>query len=168
MATTLIGTVHKPVDAQRIIEELVSSCRCDRSHISLLTRDEAIAGLPSDALREAANHAAEATQAAGNALASLWGAGTQFVSKAVPGFGAMRAVGPFGSTLLKTGFEAGATLAKALVDAGLPQNQARDAAKALEEGAILITVHAQTESAARCAEGVLNSYGATTRPARAA
>jgi hypothetical protein len=86
----------------------------------------------------------------------------------VPGFGAMRAVGPFGSTLLKTGFEAGATLAKALVDAGLPQNQARDAAKALEEGAILITVHAQTESAARCAEGVLNSYGATTRPARAA
>jgi hypothetical protein len=168
MATTLIGTVDKPADAQRIIEELVSSCRCDRSDISLLTRDEATAGLPSDALRDAAHHAADATNAAGSALASLWGAGTQFVSKAVPGFGAMRAVGPFGSTLLKTGFEAGATLGKALVDAGLPENQARQAAKALEGGGILITVHAQTENAARCAEGILNTYGAINRQARAA
>jgi len=168
MAITLIGTVDKPVDAQRIIEELVSSCRCDRSDISLLTRDEATMGKPSDALREAANHAASATHSAGDALAALWGAGTQFMSRAVPGFGALRAVGPFGSTLLKTGFEAGATLARALVEAGIPESQARQAAQALESGGIVITVHAQTENIARCAEGVLATHGAAVQHPRAA
>ncbi|MGQ0651894.1 MAG: hypothetical protein ACT4P4_06445 [Betaproteobacteria bacterium] len=168
MVKTLIGTVDKPVDAQRIIEELVSSCRCDRSDISLITRDEAAAGKPSDALREAATHAASAAQSTGDALAALWGAGTQFMTRAVPGFGALRAIGPFGSTLLKTGFEAGATLARALVDAGLPESQARHAAQALERGGIVITVHAQTENAARCAEGVLASHGAVLQHPRAA
>jgi hypothetical protein len=168
MATTLIGTVDKPADAQRIIEELVSSCRCDRSDISLISRDEAAAGKPSDALREAATHATSAAQATGDALAALWGAGTQFMTRAVPGLGALRAIGPFGSTLLKTGFEAGATLARALVEAGLPESQARHAAQALERGGIVITVHAQTENAARCAEGVLTSHGAVLQHPRAA
>ena len=168
MATTLIGTVDKPVDAQNIIEELVSSCRCDRSHISLLTRDEAAAAKPSDAVREAADHAAKATQSAGEALAALWGAGTQFMTRAVPGFGAIKAVGPFGSTLLKTGFDAGATLAKALLDAGIPESEARRAAHALEQGGIVITVHAQSENAARCAEGVLHRHGAVVQQPRAA
>lgn len=168
MATTLIGTVDKPVDAQRIIEELVSSCRCDRSDISLLTRDEAAAAKPSDALREAATHAATAAQSAGEALAALWGAGTQFMTRAVPGFGALRAVGPFGSTLLRTGFEAGATLGKALIDAGIPESEARRAAQALERGGIVITVHAQTENTARCAAGVLSAHGAVVQQPRAA
>ena len=168
MVTTLIGTVDKPVDAQSIIEELVSSCRCDRSDISLITRDAAAGSKPSDGLREAAHHAAHATQAAGDALAALWGAGTQFMTRAVPGLGALRAVGPFGSTLLKTGFEAGASLGRALVDAGIPESEARRAAKALEEGGIVITVQARTENAARCAEGILATYGAVREQPRAA
>jgi hypothetical protein len=168
MATTLIGTVDKPVDAQTIIEELVTSCRCDRSDISLLTRDEAVGAKPSDSVREAAHHAAHATQSAGEALAALWGAGTQFATRAVPGFGALKAIGPFGSTLLKTGFEAGANLARALVDAGIPESEARHAAQALERGGIVITVHAQSENAARCAEGVLNRHGAVVKHPRAA
>ena len=41
MAQTVAGVVEKPVDAQRLIDELVRDCLCDRADISVIARDAA-------------------------------------------------------------------------------------------------------------------------------
>src|SRR5436190_21200853 len=38
MAQTIAGIVEKPVDAQRLIDELVRDCLCDRADISVIAR----------------------------------------------------------------------------------------------------------------------------------
>src|ERR687887_455923 len=113
MAKTLIGIVDKPVDAQRLIDELTTSCHCDRSDIGLMMREGA-ANDAAAAARSAVAHAADAAEAGGKAFADLWRAGANLVSRSIPGMGAVKAVGPLGASFLNASFSTAAAFTRAL------------------------------------------------------
>jgi|SRR4051812_43166680 hypothetical protein len=158
MTTTIVGAVQKPVDAQQLVDELVESCRCDRSDISVVARD---------AIRENRRHGAETVKKAleGNAEAAKtligWmSEGLEAVTRSLPGGGMIRAFGSVGAQLADAGVSTAAGLAKALVDLGVPKSEARHYGEAFEQGGIVVTVQARTDNIATCARGVMMKYGA--------
>jgi hypothetical protein len=161
MANTIAGIVEKPADAQRIIDELQSSCLCDRSDISLMHQDTAQV---SGAVKSAVDSGASAA----SSMVSAVFAGVNAVSRSLPGDGMLRAVGSFGAALANAGLDAGAGLAKALIDAGVPKNEAHQYSDAMNHGGILILVQAKTEKMAQCARQILMKNGAIEPESRAA
>lgn len=96
MRHTISGIVEKPVDAQRLIDELTTRCLADRSDISLIAQDSA--GLGAGAARAAGEVASAAGSAAATTVSSLF----DFASAAtrqVPGFGVLEAFGQLGARL---------------------------------------------------------------------
>ena len=161
MAQTIAGIVTKPADAQRIIDELQASCLCDRSDISLMHRDSAqVSG--------AVKSAVDSSAAAASSMVSAIFAGVNAASRSLPGGGVLRAVGSFGVALAHTGLDAGAGLAKALIDAGVPKAQAHQYSDALDHGGILVMVQAKTDKMAQCARTILTKNGALEPESRAA
>ena len=161
MANTIAGIVDKPADAQRIIDELQASCLCDRADISLMHRDTAQVG-------GAVKSAVDSSAAAASSMVSAIFAGVNAVSRSLPGGGVLRAVGGFGAALANAGLDAGAGLAKALVDAGVPKEQAHHYSDAMNRGGILILVQARTDKIAQCARQILMKHGALEPESRAA
>ena len=161
MRQTITGLVEKPVDAQRIIDELTSRCLADRSDITLISEEGAghASGRLSQAVQAAgqvAGAAAAATAATGNAAIDLASA----VARNIPGFGVLRAVGGLGANFSRAILGTAEDVAKAFVGFGIEQNLARSYADALREGSILIVVDAKTENIARCARQVMATHGA--------
>ncbi len=161
MATTVAGIVEKPADAQRIIDELQSSCLCERADISLMHRDAA-------QVSTAVKTAVESSAAAASSVVNAIFAGVNAVSRSLPGGGMLRAVGSFGAALANAGLDAGAGLAKALVDAGVPKGDAQRYGEAMNRGGILILVQPRTDKMAQCARTVLMKHGAVEPESRAA
>jgi hypothetical protein len=141
MEHAIAGLAVKRVYAQRIIDDLIGLCVCDRSSISLMARERA------------------APNARGGTLASIVGSTVAVVSRPVSGFGVLSAVGALGG-LLSTAAGAAEDVAKALVDIGLDDQPALDYADALRSGQIVIIVHARTDNMARCARRVIATHGA--------
>jgi hypothetical protein len=161
MANTVAGIVEKPADAQRIIDELQANCLCDRSDISLMHRDTAqVSG--------AVKSAVDSGAAAASSMVGAIFAGVNAVSRSLPGGGMLRAVGSFGIALANAGFDAGAGLAKALIDAGVPKDQAHQYSDAMNHGGILVVVQARTDKMAQCARQVFIKNGAIEPESRAA
>lgn len=160
MRNTITGLVEKPVDAQRIIDELTTRCLADRSDITLISQESAqLSGTLSQAVRAAgqvAGAAAAAASATGNAAIDFASA----VTRSVPGFGVLRAVGGLGANFSRAVLSTAEDVAKAFVGFGVEQNLARSYADALREGSILIVVDAQTDAIARCARQVMATHGA--------
>lgn len=161
MATTITGIVEKPVDAQKIIEELQSGCLCDRADISLMHRD-------SGQLVSAARTAIDSSAAAASSVLDLLFQGANTVSRSLPGGSVVRAVGEFGSRLASAGIGTGAEVARALLDAGVSQAEARRSGDAVERGGVLIVVQAKTEKMAQCARTVMAAHGAVAPESKAA
>lgn len=163
MTQTITGLVEKPVDAQRIIEELTTSCLSDRSDISIIAHESTGAASGTFA------HAAQAAgQVAGAATAAASAAGSAFtglasaVTRHVPGFGVLNAAGKLGAKLSGAALGTAEDVAKAFVDLGVRQGLAANYADALREGRILIVVDAKTDNMARCARKVMATHGAVT------
>ena len=146
MARLIAGVVEKPVDAQRLIDELVSDCLCDREDISVIARDPASSPAGKGARREEFKQAVD--QSAEGARTMFGGllAGLETVSRAIPGGGILRVVGNLGIALANTGVTTAAELAKALAGAGLPAAEARFYADAFHGGGVLVTVTAKTDA----------------------
>jgi hypothetical protein len=165
----VIGVVEKPIQAQQIIDELIGSCRCDRSDIGIMARG-AGADVRLDAakaMRRSAKAAAETAAATETLLDGIFRAAGSVASRLLPGIGELRAVGPIAATLVGAGVGTGAGLVSALVDFGLPESQASYYADAVRRGCILITVSAKTNNIEKCAEQVLQERGALLRETRA-
>jgi hypothetical protein len=161
MVQTIAGVVERPLDAQRIVDELQKSCLCDRSDVSLMHRDSAqISG----ALKSTVDSGA----AAGSSLLDAIFTGVNAASRSLPGGGVLRTVGSFGAALAHVTLDAGAGLAKVLLDAGLPKDQAHRYSDAFNHGGILIVVQAKSERMAQCARQVLMKHGALEPESRAA
>jgi len=161
MTTTIAGVVEKPVDAQRLVDELVESCLCDRSDISVVARDALRSGR-----REGADTVKKALDANAEAAKTLIGwmsDGLEAVTRSVPGGGTIRSVGALGARLAEAGVGTAADLAKALVELGVPKAEARYYSEAFESGGIVVTVQARTDNIARCARGVMTRYGALSK-----
>ena len=169
MRHTVTGLVEKPVDAQRIIDELTTRCLSDRSDISLIAQDGAgqAAGTVAGASRAAGQVASAAGSAAVNTVSGLF----EFASAAtrqVPGFGALKAVGQLASSLSRTALSTAEDLTKAFVDYGIEHDLARRYSDALKQGNILIVVDAKTDNMARGARQVMSTHGATAHETRTA
>jgi hypothetical protein len=161
MRHTVTGLVEKPVEAQQIIDELMARCLSDRSDISLIAQDDA--GQASRLFAGAVHAAGQVAGAAGTAAAATGSAAMEFasaVTREVPGFGVLRAIGRLGASLSRTALATAEDLAKTLVDFGFEQSLAQSYADALREGRILIVVDAKTENMARCARQVMAARGA--------
>ena len=150
MRHTITGLVDKPVEAQHIIDDLVSLCVCDRGDISLMAGEPA--AKPSQVVDQLATPAWKVFD-------SLVGAAND-ATRDVPGMGPLRAVGQLGTVLSKTALTGAQDLVKTLVDFGLEDQTATRYADALRNGRMLIVVDASTDNMARCVRQVLASHGA--------
>jgi hypothetical protein len=165
--TTIAGVVDKPVDAQRLVDELVSDCLCDRADISVMARDSVQARSRQGA--DTVKQALDTNAAAAKTLIDWASHGLESVTRSVPGGGIIRAMGSLGARLASAGVSTAADLAKALVDLGVPRGEAQSYGQAFESGGIVVTVQARTENIARCARTVMMKYGAVAdEPAAAA
>ena len=163
MAKVLAFVVERPMDAQKIIDELTRDCMCDRADISLVARDEenwtsGTAAKVADAAKEAVTSGAQATAALFRAAF----AGVEPVSRALPGGAMLRAAGDFGVQLMTSGAATAAEIATALVEAGVRQSEAQRFGREVERGGILITVNAKSDKMAQCVRKVMMARGATT------
>jgi hypothetical protein len=161
MARTIAGVVERPVEAQRLIDELVSDCLCDRADISVIARDTARSSAEkasgkADELRSALDTSAEGAKTMFGGLL----AGLEAVSRSIPGGGILRVIGNLGVALANAGVTTAAELAKALIAAGVPAADARYYGEAFEGGGVLVTVQAKTDQIAQCAQKVMTKYGA--------
>ena len=165
MTTTIAGVVEKPVDAQRLVDELVESCLCDRSDISMMARDAVREGRRQGA--ETVKKALDTNAEAAKTLIGWMSDGLDTITRSIPGGGMIRAAGSLGARLADAGVITAAGLAKALVDLGVPNSEARYYGDAFESGGIVVTVQAQTENIAKCARGVMMKHGAVAEEATA-
>lgn len=163
------GLVSRPAEAQRIIDELVSGCACDRSDIGLLAGGSA-GQLSSSVVRgmQATGHAAATV---GNAMADtlrdLLGAAADGASRSTSMFGTLSAAGKLAALVSRNALDTVAELSRALVDFGMQESLALEYAQALRDGNILVVVRARSDAMAQCARGVLASHGATVAEAPA-
>src|SRR5205085_11047561 len=100
MAQTIAGIVEKPVDAQRLIDELVRDCLCDRADISDIARESAEkASARADELKGALDTSATGMHKVFDGLL----AGFEGVSRSIPGGGALRLSRKLAATLATFG-----------------------------------------------------------------
>lgn len=161
--TTIAGVVQKPVDAQRLIDELTRDCLCDRADISLLTRSPET----SRATATVKEGIDEGVSAAKTIVDGMF-QGFESVSRSIPGGGLLRAFGSMGMTVLNAGVSTAGELAKMLMDIGVPKGDARYYGEAFERGEVVVTVNARSDRAAQCARTVMMKYGAVAPESRAA
>ena len=166
MTTTIAGVVEKPVDAQRLVDELVNDCLCDRSDITVMARDSVTDGRRQGA--ETVKKALDTNADAAKVLINWMSQGLESVTRSIPGGGMIRGFGSLASRLADAGVTTAAELAKALVDLGVPRGEARQYAEAFERGGIVVTVQARTENIATCARKVMMAYGAVPEEAASA
>lgn len=165
MTTTIAGVVEKPLDAQRLVDELVGGCLCDRSDISVMARDSV-----ADERRQGAQAVKKALDTNADAAKVLLGwlsQGLESVTRSIPGGGMIRGFGSLAAQLADAGVATAAQLAKALVELGVPKGEARHYGEAFESGGIVVTVHARTDNIARCARQTMMKYGALAEEAAA-
>lgn len=158
MRQIIAGLADKPLQAQRIIDDLTSLYACDRADISVMS-GESVAQAPGVAA------AAQATQMAGTlfggALRQLSGLASEVTSRHVPGLGRLNAVGQLASLLSKSAFGTAGELADGLAQLGVRAELASRYAEAMRDGAILILVEARSEKIAQCARETMATHGAT-------
>lgn len=160
MTTTIAGVVEKPVDAQRLVDELVDDCLCDRSDISAMARHSAADGGRQGG--ETVKKALDTNADAAKVLIGWMSQGLESVTRSLPGGSVIRGFGSLAARLADAGVTTAAELAKALVDLGVPRGEARQYAEAFERGGIVVTVQARTDNIAQCARKVMMKYGAVS------
>jgi hypothetical protein len=144
MAKTIARAVAKPVDAQRLIDDLVHDCLCQRADMSVMVMVRDPAGWWTHQQSETAAGAKRAIDTTASGAKSLVDGlfeGLEAVSRALPGGGVLRV---FGS----------------LVAVGIAPTEARYYGEAFERGAMLVIVQAMTDRIAQCARQVMTRHGA--------
>ena len=168
MRHTVTGLIDKPAEAQKIIDDLVTQCLCDRSDIGMIAGgDPRRPGTLAKAARAAGQVAMAAGTAASTAFEGMLGVGSDLVSRRVEGFGVLSAAGRLGNILSRAALTGMQDVARTFIDLGMEAELAREYAEALRQGSILIIVDAKTDNMAHCALKILAAHGALTPEARA-
>jgi len=152
MAKTIAGAVAKPVDAQRLIDDLVHDCLCDRGDISVMVRDSAGWWTQKRAI--------DTTASGAKSLVDGLFEGLEALSRALPGGGVLRVFGSLGVALANAGVSGAAELARSLVGVGIAPTEARYYGEAFARGAMLVIVQAETDRIAQCARQVMTRHAA--------
>ncbi|WP_437685465.1 hypothetical protein [Sorangium sp. So ce176] len=147
-AKVVTGLLQTRADAERAVERIMS-CGYRRDAISVVMGHAALGQhVESGTSAKAAD---TAMGGAGAAVVTFAALGT---SAAFPGLGLV-AAGPIEAALAGAGSAAGA-----LVAAGIPEHRARVYETGLQQGAILVGVHAQSQRDAEILEMILEYAGA--------
>ncbi len=162
MPRFVIGTLQKPVDAQRLIDELVSNCHCDRENIGLLARTSTEHGSNpiEDMLRRGTEVATGAALAAGRVAGRAAQAAASVVAQFMPNLGVLSSVGPFAAGIANAGLKTTNELERALEEAGAARERAAYYADSVQRGGILVSVLAPTENMAKCVEETMRRHHA--------
>ena len=168
MAKSVVGLVPTSAEAERVVQELQSSCGCRREDIGLMARGEASGETRGS---DSGNVAGGALTGAGTgaAVGGVLGLVAGVASLSIPGIGPLIAAGPIASALAGAGIGAAAGgLIGGLTQLGVPEHEAHYFAEGVRRGGTLITVNTADESAADCAANVLRDNGAVDIDERAA
>ena len=167
MAKTVVGLMDTHAEAERVVRDLTTTCRCDRADIGLMARD------PEDETGRSTSAAGDGTDGGGMAHGAMKGAGTGaavggvlglvagVASLSIPGFGPFIAAGPIAAALAGAGVGAAAGgIIGALANLGVPEEEAHYYAEGVRRGGTLVTVHARDDAIAECAANVMRAHGA--------
>jgi len=164
MAKTVVGLMNTAEEAERVVRDLTSTCRCDRADIGLMARgtDQAdVSDTDAHEPRSEVAHGAMKGAGTGAALGGVLGLVAGVAALSIPGFGPFIAAGPIASALAGAGVGAAAGgIIGALANMGVPEEEAHYYAEGVRRGGTLITVHARSDDAADCAAEVMRQHGA--------
>lgn len=171
MAKTVVGLMESATEAQRVVQDLTTSCGCQRSDIGLMAREmegagesgKRASGGKRSRSRDGGDVAHGAMKGAGTgaAVGGVLGLVAGVASLAIPGIGPIIAAGPIAAALAGAGIGAAAGgIIGALANLGVPEEHAHYYAEGVRRGGTLITVRADTDAAADCAQRVMQQHGA--------
>jgi uncharacterized membrane protein len=168
MAKTVVGLMDTQGEADSVVRDLINTCRCERTDISLVVRG------PDSKLREHETGDEKASgvlkgTGTGAVVGGIAGLIVGAVSLAVPGFGAISAAGPIAAALAGVGVGAIAGgLVGGLVNMGVSEEEAHFYAEGVKRGGTLITLHARSDETAECAISLMRRHGAVDIDERSA
>jgi hypothetical protein len=169
MTKAVVCLLDTSREAESVVKALMDECGCKRADIGMMARGsqgEALggAGTTGDRSSEKASAALKGSSG-GAAVGALLGL---LAGLAIPGVGPFVAAGPIASALAGAGVGAAAGgLVGVLNSMGLSEEEAHSYAEGVRRGGTLVTVHAQSEETARCAEEVMRKHGAADIEQRA-
>jgi uncharacterized protein (TIGR02271 family) len=161
MTKTVVGLMESATEAQRVVQDLTASCGCQKSDIGVMARDEAAATRSGG--RHESDVAGGAMKGAGTgaAIGGVLGLVAGAASLAIPGIGPIVAAGPIASALAGAGIGAATGgIIGALANLGVPDEDAHYYAEGVRRGGTLVTVRADTDAAAQCAQRIMHQHGA--------
>ena len=167
MAKTIVGMFDSMADAQSAVRELVD-IGIARDNIGLVAADTkgeytTKTGTLSDEMSGAATGAST-----GAILGGLGGLLVGLGALVIPGVGPLIAAGPLATTLVGAGIGAATGgLLGALVDAGVPEDEANYYAEGVRRGGILVTVQADDEMMVDRTVNILERHNAVDVQRRA-
>lgn len=171
MAKTVVGLMNSAAEAESVVRDLGASCGCSREDIGLMARGSEGDRSVEHERGQGGDVAAGALKGAGTgaALGGVLGLVAGVASLSIPGVGPFIAAGPIAAALAGAGTGAAAGgLIGALVNIGVPEDEAHYYAEGVRRGGTLITVHARSDAIAECAAEVMRKHGAMDIDERAA
>jgi len=160
-------------EAESVVRDLTATCGCGRDDIGLMARGEQgeTTGRTANTSNRGDEIASGALKGAGTgaAVGGILGLVAGVASLSIPGIGPLIAAGPIASALAGAGIGAAAGgIIGALAKLGVPEDEAHYYAEGVRRGGTLITVRADSASAADCAANVMRKHGAVDIEERAA
>jgi len=155
MAKTVVGFFDTYDQARGAYDELARQS-VDPHQMSLITNRQTYRG--SDTVTEPDEQTGAAVGAATGAVV---GGSIALIASLVPGVGPVLAVGPLLAALFGAGVGAVAGgMIGALVDIGVPEEEARLYQEGVSRGGTLLIVHSPDNKAAKRAAAIMNNFGA--------
>jgi hypothetical protein len=154
MAKTVVGFFDTYDEARGAYDELARQS-IDRHQMSLITNRQTYRG--SDAVTEPDE---QTSAAVGAATGAVVGGSIALIASLVPGVGPVLAVGPLLAALFGAGVGAVAGgMIGALVDIGVPEEEARLYQEGVRRGGTLLIVHSPDNKAAKRAAAIMSNFG---------
>jgi hypothetical protein len=156
MATTVVGLMNTPREAENLVRDLAASCGCDRADISLAThRDD---DMPT---RGGGGSGALTGAVAGAVIGAIAGYFASMTSLAIPGIDIALADRPVASALAFAGIGAVVLgVLGGLLSIGRREEDGNYYGMEPRRAGTLVTVHARNNEEADCALGIMRRHGA--------
>jgi uncharacterized membrane protein len=159
MRSTVVGVFPSVAAAESALREMLRA-GLDREDISVMGRQDLAGQLVDTERREPGGSSAGVGMAAGAAAGGLGGLLVGLGLLTIPGIGPVLAAGPIASAIAGAGLGAvGGALIGAMVDLGIPDDEAQELAEAVRRGGILLAARADDGTIDRVVD-IMEDHGA--------